>query len=743
MLDKSLAWCGNALLATVLVLLCAADAALAQDTRTDGPKADLLIQVPDLAEEPTQDIEPQPSGTITIPITGQAQARRFGNLSATPGRVETGLVEIGQTTGATVQLTHTGAPGSGPIAIGEVRVEGKSEDEYTIDFAGGVTLNPGDVQPIAITFTPRVPGAKAASLMLDIDGATAPYVVFLGGDARFPLVSELDASSLDIDFGQVVQNDAVTQTLTLTNSGSEGAPAVNVSAVTLSGDNAGDYQVSFTPVALAPGESANVPVTLSSALTGAKNATISVVHDGNNASFEVSLTGSVQPPGAQPITFGQSTLNADVGVNNPTALQFGPDGKLYVGEVSGLIRVLNVVRNGKNNYTANQLETIDLIQKVANHDDQGNPQPGVGNRQMTGFHVVGSAASPVIYAASSDPRHGAGDSGKDKNLDTNSGILHKLTKGAGGWQKQDLVRGLPRSEENHTPNGLVVQGNTVYLLSGGHTNMGVPSFKFAELSEYALSAALLKIDLGAIGTGTYDLPTLDDEDRPGVDDANDPFGGNDGKNQAKLVGGGPVQIHTAGLRNAYDIVLTESGKMYTFDNGPNSTFGGEADGSCSNAPLEGGKNYQDNLHLLTPGGYGGHPNPVRGSKANTFNASNPQSPIEVPADPRECEYQQPGQDGSLTSIGASTNGMAEYTASNFANAMKGDLLAVTINNQLFRVELNGDGTAATSKEPIANLPTSASLPLTAQGDAGPFPGTIWTASYFGSGGIVVLEPDDY
>ena len=743
MLDKSLVWCGNALLAAVLVVLCAADAALADDTVLENPKADLLLR----ADEPADDDiagEGGPSGTIVLPITGQAQARRFTNLAVTPGRFETGLVEIGAADGATLELEHTGPSGSDPVSIGAVDIEGKSADEYAVDFTGGITLNPGDVQPMTVTFTPRVPGAKSASLMLEVEGATAPYVVFLSGQSRYPLVSELEASALDLGFGQVIQNEGVTQTLTLTNSGDPAAPAVNVSAAILGGDNPDAFQVGFVPTSLAPGESIEVPVTMISPAEGTKNAKLEIVHDGNNASFEVGLQGQVVTPVSVPVSFGKSVLSVNVQLDNPTAIQFGPDGKLYLGEVTGLIRVFDVARNGANDYQATQVETVDLIQKVPNHDDQGNPEPQRGDRQMTGFHVVGSAASPVIYAASSDPEHGAGSSGADKNLDTNSGILHKLTKGAGGWQKQDLVRGLPRSEENHTPNGIAVQGNTAYLLSGGHTNMGIPSFKFAALSEYALSGALLKIDLGAIGGETYDLPTLDDEDRPGNPDANDPFGGNNGKNQAKLVAGGPVQIFYAGLRNAYDIVLTQSGKLYTFDNGPNSTYGAIADGSCSNAYQEfGGADQPDNLHLMTQGGYGGHPNPVRGSKDNTFNASNPQSPIEVAADPRECDYFGPGEDGSLTSISSSTNGIDEYTASNFASTMKGDLLTVSFNKEVTRIELNGAGDAVTSKSVIAGGLDGGSLAISAQGDSGPFPGTIWIASYFGSKQITVLEPSDY
>ena len=78
------------------------------------------------------------------------------------------------------------------------------------------------------------------------------------------------------------------------------------------------------------------------------------------------------------------------------------------------------------------------------------------------------------------------------------------------------------------------------------------------MPEYALSAAILEIDLAAIGNTTYDLPTLDDEDRAGNPDANDPFGGNDGKNQAKIVPGGPVQVYAPGFRNAYDLVIAKA-----------------------------------------------------------------------------------------------------------------------------------------------------------------------------------------
>src|SRR6476620_436373 len=242
-----------------------------------------------------------------------------------------------------------------------------------------------------------------------------------------------------------------------------------------------------------------------------------------------------------PVAFGKSSLAGETS-EFPTTLQFGPDGRLYVGQFDGEIKVYDVARYGPNAYSVITTQTITSIQDIPNHDDDGTPNPSVTGRLVTGLLVAGTAQDPVIYVTSSDPRIGGGASGTDTNLDTNSGVISRLTWDGSDWLRQDLVRGLPRSEENHTGNGMALDTSTgtLYLAQGGNTNKGAPSLKFARLPEYALSAAILSIDLDQIGDTTYDLPTLDDEDRPGDPDAHDPFGGDDGKNQAKLVPGGPV-----------------------------------------------------------------------------------------------------------------------------------------------------------------------------------------------------------
>ena len=440
---------------------------------------------------------------------------------------------------------------------------------------------------------------------------------------------------------------------------------------------------------------------------------------------------------------------------SPTSLAWGPDRRLYVAQWDGRILAYSVERVGSGEYRATATEVVDLVRDLPNHQDDGTPNPAVTGRQVTGLLATGTPAQPVLYVSSSDPRMGDPGSGTDPGLDTNSGVLTRLTRTGTSWQKLDLVRGLPRSEDNHATNGLALDpvSNTLYVAQGGHTNMGAPSINFAYLPEYALSAAILSVDLDAIGGQTYDLPTLDDETRsnsgPGGADTHDPFGGNDGRNQARLVPGGPVQVHASGLRNPYDLVRTASGRLFVIDNGPNAGGGGPPT-DCTNATREPGVTYRDNLHVAAAGSYLGHPNPTRGNRNNTFNSSNPQSPVAV-SHPAECAYRVPGTaDGAWTTFPASTNGVAEYTGNNFGGALAGDLLAVSFDGTVWRMKPDAAGTGLADLDPPNGTIQQAifsgfgAMPLDVAviGPAGPFPGTVWIA-VFGAGTIVAFEPDDY
>lgn len=738
MFDKLLIWIGNALMAGVLVAMSAQQVVFAQDDAEPVTESATNTEVESVVEDNVSS-----GGTVRVPLAGSAMSLNVGNLSAQPDSADLGLIEIGSDSNFTITLSHDGDANSPSVDIGAVEFFGRSAAEFSTSFGGFTSLLPGDSVEVDVNFTPVTPGDKSAVLSFAIEGASSPFVVLIAASAQFPLLSEIGSSDQSVDFGEVILGVDVTDTIVVSNTGSPGAPDLNIISVSISGPNANAFTTDAVSAAIEQGELLEIDVTFEDVTEGVKNAVLTIEHDGNSPVLEIPLTGRVVVPGNVPINFGQSTAEANL--NKPTSLMFGPDNKLYVTQQNGTIHIFNTQRNGKNNYSLNKTDTINLVKNVQNHDDDGSVNNSVGNRQVTGLYVAGSAANPVIWVASSDPRIGGGGSGEDVDLDTNSGILHKLTKSGGKWSIQHVVRGLPRSEENHAPNGITFHDGKLLLMVGGFTNKGVPSNNFAGTSEYALSAALLEIDVSSIGNQTYDLPTLDDEDRPGTSDENDPFGGNDGKNQAKLVEDGPVQLFATGYRNAYDVLLTDAGKLYTFDNGPNFGWGDVPQGgNCSNAYRDGGVTFFDHLHLIERGSYGGHPNPVRGSKGNKFNDSDPQSPIEVAASNQECNYEEPGDDGALAIVQGSTNGLTEYTSTNFAATMKGDLLAVNFSkNTLWRFQLNANGTKVDSMEALIELEDSnAPLDVVAQGDADLYPGTLWIVDVQQSH-VIVLEPSDY
>ncbi|WP_376694907.1 choice-of-anchor D domain-containing protein [Wenzhouxiangella sp. EGI_FJ10305] len=448
--------------------------------------------------------------------------------------------------------------------------------------------------------------------------------------------------------------------------------------------------------------------------------------------FGLALVAAEEISGQEPspISFSSQNITSRL---LPTQLEFGPDGRLYVAELDGPIYAFTIERDDETgDYSVTATEVIDLIQTIPNHNDDGTPFSST-IRNVTGMITAGTADNPVLYVSSSDPRI------DDPQADTNSGIVSRLTWTGTEWTKLDLVRSLPRSAHDHLPNGLALDAanGTLYLALGGHTNMGAPSFSFKYLPEYALSAAILSIDLDAIGEQTYDIPTL----------KGDVFGGQAGNNQAMIVPGGPVQVHSPGFRNAYDVLLTTAGRLYTFDNDSNEGWGGlpvneGPGGTCTNDPNESGSaTHGDNLHLITgPGYYGGHPNPTRANRSNTFDGL---SPIpEGLENPVECEFLIPGvEDGALAVNSASTNGLAEYTASNFEGQMTGNILATAYDGTVMRFSLNSSGDQVIEQN---DLFTSLEGPLgvTAQGDDEPFPGTIWVGQFF-NGDITVFEPQDF
>jgi hypothetical protein len=227
-------------------------------------------------------------------------------------------------------------------------------------------------------------------------------------------------------------------------------------------------------------------------------------------------------------------------------------------------------------------------------------------------------------------------------------------------------------------------------------------------------------------------------------------------------------------------------------NATNNYIPGEPGSTASN-PAPGGESVDnvDHLQLVTTNLntytfnslYGGHPNPVRanpqgaglytdnisalgtfgspiwrtqiydpdGSRPNSTTNPNEGLPANWPpvqiANPVEGDWRGPTvfnpdgpQDNPVVTWGTNTNSIAEYTASNFNGALKGNLLAGHSGGNIRRVILSQDGTTGTLEPNFFSGLGGNVLGLTSNGDNDIFPGTVWGGTF--NGNIVVLEPQD-
>ena len=241
------------------------------------------------------------------------------------------------------------------------------------------------------------------------------------------------------------------------------------------------------------------------------------------------------------IVFGSTGLQGESS-NNPTAIDYSKNGQpiLYVTQQNGLIYRYEIDRlpdgdsDGNDEFVVTDTTQINAIPtQTQNYNDDGTTN-GTNQRQVTGLVVTkDDDGNDVLYVSSSDWRIAVGN---DTGLDTNSGQIHKLVIDADGTILSNvaILRGLPRSEENHSTNGLDLSTDPatgdqyLWIAQGGNTNKGAPGNNFSGTVDFALSGTILKVNLTELesydiridGNGDpyiLDLPTLDDPTRDNVD----------------------------------------------------------------------------------------------------------------------------------------------------------------------------------------------------------------------------------
>ncbi len=445
-------------------------------------------------------------------------------------------------------------------------------------------------------------------------------------------------------------------------------------------------------------------------------------------------------------TFANIGGDPQSGKQYPTSVAVGPSGRLYVAGQYGRIHILQRDANDNTTY----VKQLPNIFDTPNQTFNGGAQPSEKGRLVTGIAVApgSTAANQVIYVSHSDPQIFEAEVPGQSTVYPASGRVTKLVLNAANnvVSQQDMVVGLPRSAENHAPNGMAFgPDGWLYLGIGGNTNAGDQSVEFGYFPETPLSGSVVRLNPAAIGAGppvdVTPLSTFQFTDPCGAGEtpgngcsaaANVPRLTPSTTGPTTVPGADPAkfQLFATGFRNPYDLVWHSNGTLYGNENEHNDEFGQTAgstsspQGVCPGNPQNPGTP-PDHLERIQAGEYHGHQNPSRGECA--FNGGT--QPI--------ADYSVSGLP-SASGARSATSGIAEYT-SNALPLLQGQLISASyVTGELARVQLNPAGTSAEVVELATGFSASVDVAVTENGNI--IVAELTTGG--GNGGrISILRPD--
>jgi hypothetical protein len=175
-----------------------------------------------------------------------------------------------------------------------------------------LTLNPGQTATLDVTFYPTQPGNKSGKITLTTNATGGTAAIGLSGTAVDAPALMLSASS--VSFGNQAVDSSVTQTVTLTASGSS---ALTISAGNLTGAVAYSMSGVSFPLTLNPGRSAKMEITFYPTQTGTKKATVSLTTNTLSGSATIGVIGvAMNAPAlvlsARSVSFGNQAMKSSV-----------------------------------------------------------------------------------------------------------------------------------------------------------------------------------------------------------------------------------------------------------------------------------------------------------------------------------------------------------------------------------------------------------------------------------------------
>jgi hypothetical protein len=161
---------------------------------------------------------------------GDDRLRRNDGLGAVdPGRLDFGLVRVGDRVRVEVELKNEG---DAPLGVLGIEPDGELPSEFVLPDLAGAMVKVAGSTSLAFEFAPREEGRQQGRVIIRTDSLERPLVPMdLGGEARRPLVAVTER----LEFGKVVLN--TDKTLRIEAMNAAGVPA-RVTVVGITGPDA-------------------------------------------------------------------------------------------------------------------------------------------------------------------------------------------------------------------------------------------------------------------------------------------------------------------------------------------------------------------------------------------------------------------------------------------------------------------------------------------------------------------------
>jgi hypothetical protein len=263
--------------------------------------------------------------TVTVPLNGAGTSATTGELSTNPGSLTFGTVATGTSVNQQVVLTNTG---NAAVNISAVTLVGTG---LTVSGVPASTaLNPSESIRLIASFAPAAAGSISGSILIASNAANSPLTIPVSAAGA---QAGLTISPPSYNFGSVVDGQTMSQTITVTNTGT--AP-LTIAQLSVSGNA---YSVSglVTPLTIAAGSNTTFGVLFAPTTAGNLTGNVSIASNAPNSPNILSLSGTGSAASA--------TLSS-----NPASVSFA-----NVNAGSSSSKTVTITNNGNTSLTISKI----------------------------------------------------------------------------------------------------------------------------------------------------------------------------------------------------------------------------------------------------------------------------------------------------------------------------------------------------------------------------------------------------